>query len=54
MSGLVDGRMDEVSVEDDRPADWAAQEEDTKEEGRVEEEDAGDGLIEGGVDEAMT
>lgn len=54
VSGLVDGRMDEVSVEDDWHADWAAEEEDAKEGGRVVEEYAGDVLIAGEVDEAMT
>lgn len=53
--GLVDGRMDEVSVGEDWPADWTEEEEeDTKEGGRVEEGCARDGLIAGGVDEAMT
>lgn len=52
--GLVDGRMDEASVEDDWQADWAVEEEDTKEGGRVEEECAEDWLIEGREDEEMT
>lgn len=46
--------MDEASVEDEWPADCAAEEEDTKDGGRVEEEYAEDGLTERGVDEAMT
>lgn len=45
--------MDEASVEDDWQADWAAEEEETKEGGRVEEECTEDGLIEGGEDEGM-
>lgn len=52
--GLVDGQMDEASVEDDWQADWAVEEEDTKEGGRVEEQCAEDWLIEGGEDEGMT
>lgn len=54
VSGLVDGRMDEESVEDDWLADGAAEVEDMKEGGRVLEEYAEDGLKEEGVDEAMT
>ncbi len=45
--------MDEVSVEDDWLADGAAEEEDAKDGGRVVEEYAKDGLIDGGADEAM-
>ena len=53
VSGLVDGQMDEKSVvEEDLPAAWAVEEEETKEGGRVEEEWAADGLTEGGVEGA--
>lgn len=53
--GLVEGRMDEESVEDEWPGDWAAEEGDANEEGRVEEEGYGqDGLTEGGMDGGTT
>lgn len=46
VSGLVEGQMDEPRVWDDGPDDWAAEEEDTREGGRVEEEYAEDGVVE--------
>lgn len=51
-SGSVDGQMDEGGVEDDVPADWAVEDEGTKDGGGIEEEHAEDGLTEGGEDEA--
>lgn len=54
VSGLVDGRMDEATVQADWLADIAAEEEDAKEGGRVVEEYAKDGVLEGGVAEALT
>lgn len=54
VSGLVDGRMGEASVQADWLADIAAEEEDTKEGERVVEEYAKDGALEGGVAEALT
>ena len=49
--GWVDGQMDEESVvEEDFLVGWAAEEEERRQGGRVEEECALDGLTEGGVD----
>lgn len=53
VSGLVDGRIDEVSVEDEYPLHWEVveEEEDTKEGGRLGDEYWEQGLTEGGVDD---
>lgn len=53
VSGFVDGRMDEASVEEDWPVDWEAEEEDTEEEGRVVWQYTEDWLLERRVAEAL-
>lgn len=53
VSGLVDGRMEEASVEAECSPEWAAEEGDAKEGGRVEEEYGTDGVLERGDAEAL-
>lgn len=53
VSGFVDGRMDEASVEEDWPVDREAEEEDTEEEGRVVGQNTEDWLLERRVAEGL-